>query len=57
MDDDYPADPFGANHANLVQILEQLRGFRRAGGGLIESAIMVAAMLSVAASGGEAPSE
>jgi hypothetical protein len=49
-----PPDPFGPLHANRVQILEAVRGFRKAGAGLIEAAVIVAAQLAVIAAGGEA---
>lgn len=48
-----PQDPFAAHHANCVQIIVMLHNYRAAGGGLIESAVMVAAQLAVLANGGE----
>jgi hypothetical protein len=48
-----PGDPFPPMHANCMSILELLRSFRAAGGGLIESAVLAAAQLAVGAAGGE----
>jgi hypothetical protein len=48
-----PPDPFHPMHVGCVAILEMVRAFRRAGGGLIESSVMVAAQIAVNAAGGE----
>jgi hypothetical protein len=42
-----PADPFGPTHANCVAVLEMYRNFRAAGGGMVESAVLVAAQITV----------
>lgn len=42
-----PPDPFGATHTGCVAVLEMFRNFREAGGGWIESAILVAAQVVV----------
>ncbi|MGO8886856.1 MAG: hypothetical protein ACLQI7_24835 [Streptosporangiaceae bacterium] len=47
-----PPDPFDPMHVNYVAVLELVRAFRRAGGGLIESSVMVAAQIAVNAAGG-----
>lgn len=52
-DQQLPADPFSPAHANMLQILHTVRAYRQAGGGLIESAVIVAAFCAVAAAGGE----
>lgn len=52
-----PPDPFGPLHTSCVQVLELLRAYRAAGGRLIESAVMVAALIAVSGAGGEAPSD
>ncbi len=49
-----PADPFGPLHASCVQVLHLLRAYRAAGGGLIESAVQVAALIAVNIAGGAA---
>lgn len=48
-----PPDPFDPMHVNCVAVLEMVRAFRRAGGGLIESSVMVAAQIAVNSAGGE----
>ena len=42
-----PPDPFTAMHTGYVTLLETFRGFRKAGGGWVESAILVAAQVVV----------
>lgn len=55
MNEDHqaPADPFSRVQTNCVAILQMLRNYRAAGGGLIESAVLVAAQLAVITAGGE----
>ena len=48
-----PPDPFHPMDVNCMAILEMVRAFRRAGGGLIESSVMVAAQIAVNSAGGE----
>ena len=48
-----PPDPFHPMDVGCMAILEMVRAFRRAGGGLIESSVMVAAQIAVNAAGGE----
>jgi hypothetical protein len=47
-----PADPFGPMHVGCVAVLEMFRGYRRAGGGMVESAVLVAALIRVNAEAG-----
>jgi hypothetical protein len=49
VDDDgqIPADPFGPMHTGCAVVLEMYRNFRAAGGGWVESAILVAAQITV----------
>jgi len=50
MDDgqpESPPDPFGAMHTGCVAILEMYRNYRAAGGGWVESAVLVAAQIAV----------
>jgi hypothetical protein len=47
MDDGQPPDPFGPMHTGCVAILEMYRNFRAAGGGWVESAVLVAAQITV----------
>jgi hypothetical protein len=42
-----PADPFGPMHTGCVAILEMYRNYRAAGGGWVESAVLVAAQIAV----------
>jgi hypothetical protein len=42
-----PADPFGPLHTGCVAILEMYRNYRAAGGGMVESAVLVAAHVAV----------
>jgi hypothetical protein len=51
-----PPDPFHPMDVGCVAILEMVRAFRRVGGGLIESSVMVAAQIAVNAAGGEGKS-
>ena len=48
-----PPDPFHPMDVPCMAVLEMIRAFRRAGGGLIESCVMVAAQIAVNAAGGE----
>ena len=52
-----PADPFHPAHVGFVAMIEMLHNFRNAGGGLIESAVLVAAILAVNGAGGEQQDE
>jgi hypothetical protein len=45
--DSSPPDPFSATHAGCVAILEMYRNYRDAGGGWVESAVLVAAQIAV----------
>ena len=42
-----PPEPFGPNHAGHVMILTMFRGYRDAGGGWIESALLVVTQMVV----------
>jgi hypothetical protein len=43
-----PLDPFSATHTGCVAVLQMFRDLREAGGGWVESALLVAAQVAVA---------